>query len=154
MDETLYNRVEHADGRVEFIPKRAADLDWVPVEEGSTYFIVDTDGAPYGSTWDEDPLDDGREGFHNVFKTHQQAEKASALMRRSNAIIRACLLVDPEFVPDRGDGNQRKYSIYADGNGSIWVNEYTDNCYSSPAYVSTAEKALQVCQLLTKWGVV
>lgn len=152
MDETLYNRVEHADGRVEFIPKRAADLDWVPSE--GTYISVACNGEDLGLRWDGDELDLDRLSFHNAFKTHQEARKASALMSRSNAMIRACLLVDPDFEPDWDKRQDKKYCVIYSNMDETWKIDFWYSSNANIAYVSSREKAKQVCQLLTKWGVV
>ena len=90
---------------------------------------------------------------YNAFKSLKQAEKASKLQRRSNAIIMACLTVDPDFVADWDDSNQVKYGPYYHHDDKSWdVGLWTFH-NSAPAYVSTREKAEQACKLLTEWGV-
>jgi hypothetical protein len=152
MDETLYNRVDHTDGRVEFIPKRAADLDWVPVD-GNAYFKVNDDGFTSELDCDDDNIDHDYIKFHNMFQTKQQSQKASALMRRSNAIIRACLLVDPDFDLDFPDDSSR-WTVQYDTNASKWLVVQWNFINPGAGSVSTLVKAKQVRALLTKWGVV
>ena len=93
--------------------------------------------------------------FFNVFPSSDSARKASKLMRRSNAIIRACLLVDPDFEPDWTNSGQEKWGIiYVHSNampGWAPFNVYVHQ--GCPAYVSSKEKAGEAVKLLRKWGV-
>jgi hypothetical protein len=153
MDETLYNRVDHADGRVEFSPKRAADLDWVPVD-GDQYFYISTMGHRSESHWGQDGIDDGRIKFNNVYKTEEQAIKAAPLMSRCNSIIRACLLIDPNFKPNWVAENEYKYGAIYDCKQHLWLVSRCHTTRRQSASVSSERKAEKVCALLTKWGVV
>ena len=103
--------------------------------------------------WGNDFIDQRTYDFFNCYETDELAEKAIPLMRRSNAIIMAKLMVDPAFKPDWSDTDQDKWCVYYN---------YIDNgwktfCYSyadgEPAHASTQEKAEQMGELLTKWGV-
>ncbi|MFT5518604.1 MAG: hypothetical protein ACI9RI_000870 [Oceanospirillaceae bacterium] len=86
----------------------------------------------------------------NCYETEELAIKAAAMMKRNNAIIMACLMVDPDFVPDYLSGNQRHWSLVYVASG--WKNEldYTSNYGPS---VSTPEKLQEAAALLTEWGV-
>lgn len=141
MDESLYTRIDHEDGRVEFVPKVTNALDWVP-GRGRRYWTVSTTGTCCDYVWDDDWHDARALASHNCFPTEAQAEKAAKYIRRYNAIIRACLLVDPDFEPDWGDERQVK-----------WFIDSSKRTHLAPAYVSTKEKAKQVRELLIKWGV-
>ena len=78
------------------------------------------------------------------------------MMKRSNAIIMACLQVDPEFVPDYLSGNQVHYSFdYRNseiGYPAKWrwrISFIVDN---GPC-VSTDVKWKEASALLTEWGI-
>ena len=152
MNEELYIKIEHEDGRIEFIPKAEDDFDWVLKTYDKYYFVGPAGGSDY-QICRKDDQDSKLLAHHNVFKTHEQAQKASKLMRRSNAIIRACLLVDPYFEPNWEDRHQEKWSVGYDNRFGKWWKFLFTFMDARCAYVSTEEKAQQVCSLLTKWGV-
>ena len=92
----------------------------------------------------------------NCYETKELAIKAAVMMKRSNAIIMACLMVDPDFVPDYKRGNQEHYSFFHNpvpavfGGGWVMVmNKY----YNAGPCVSTQEKWNEAAALLTEWGV-
>ena len=150
IDETLYTRIEHEDGRIEFVPK-VAKGGWVPKEDETFWFV--SGGGNIGRTNFVDGIDDGYIPNHNVFRTEAIAKKASALMRRRNAIIRACLEVDPEFEPDWSDGGKNKWSPSYDHNKGKWIGSSAFRFSGTSAHTSTPEKCIQACALLTAWGV-
>lgn len=90
--------------------------------------------------------------FHNCFEKKEQARKAAEYMRRNNAIVRACMLVDPDFVPDWGEPGE-KWVVEYNFNRERWDVDCWDNINCSACCVSTPEKAKEVCNLLTEWGV-
>ena len=145
MDLDRYNKEERADGSI-LLTLKKDDLDWKP-KGGERYYYVGASGKANGYKYCHDDIDQGTVNSHNVFKTEAQAEKASKLQRVSNAIIRACLLVDPEY--DQGWNKDNYCPGFFDGWGSTEWTVYK----LSPAYVSTKEKAEQVCILLTAWGI-
>lgn len=151
MNMDHYTKIEHLDGRIELIPKKE-DLDWVPCRSDKSYCVSGNGEVVvfYCDEFSNSTLE-GVKDFHNVYKTEQQAEKAAELMRRSNAIIRACLLVDPDFVPDWENSNQDKfYPVYFYGK---WTSDMRSLSKHPSACVSTFDKAQQACRLLEKWGV-
>ena len=91
--------------------------------------------------------------FFNFYETEELAEKAVPLMRRANAIIMAKLLVDPDFKPDWDDKYQEKWSVYYSYSLLKWCPSYNYIINDLVATVSTQEKAQQMCELLTEWGV-
>lgn len=149
-----YDKIEQDNGDI-LLKKKAVDLDWMP-EIGDKLFYVDCDGAieyeDYTASITEDLIFD----FNVGYASEDQAEKAAELMRRSNAYIRACLLVDPDFVPNfETDWGVESafYSIhyrYKDSKHCICPRSLLNDC---SAYVSTREKAEEVIKLLVKWGV-
>jgi hypothetical protein len=92
----------------------------------------------------------------NCYETEELATKAAVMMHRNNAIIMACLQVDPDFVPDYLSDNQKHYSFYYEApeiglNGSWECSfSYTDNY--GPC-VSTVEKWKEAAALLKEWEV-
>ena len=74
------------------------------------------------------------------------------LRQRNDAIIRACQSVDPDFVVDGEDQDQERWTVcynYSDGLGWLPVDNFF-NLYGT-AWVSTEEKAKEVCAVLTMW---
>jgi hypothetical protein len=132
--------------------EKECGVDFVPWD-GEIYFFVNCRANVQKTENDLCEGDKEIINFQNFFPTESQAEKASKLIRRSNAIIRACLLVDPNYEPDWSDRVERKYSVYYCNFQTKWrvTDSRTANIFV--AYVSTYEKAQQVCELLTKWGV-
>lgn len=118
------------------------------------YYIVNTTGSIH-STFHQDALfDKARYDFFNCYEAAGLAKKAIPLMRRSNAIIMAKLLVDPDFKPDWSDEDQKKYSVFYNHATNDWDTDWSWAGSPSPAHVSTIEKAEQMGELLTEWGVV
>jgi hypothetical protein len=92
----------------------------------------------------------------NCYETEELATKAAVMMKRSNAIIMACLQVDPDFVPDYLSGNQEHHSfcyqaeemgVYAE-----WIRIMNYNYIYGPC-VSTKEKWEAAAALLKEWEV-
>lgn len=153
MNEELYTRIDHDDGRIEFVPKVAADCDWGP-EKHEKYFFVSPHCEVDYDNWHGHRIDGLRKEFGNIYKAHDDALKARDYMIRSNSIIRACLLVDPDFVPDWGGSiTNEKWGIHFSHASEKWVGACHVQNNASFAYVSTLAKAQQACALLTKWGV-
>jgi hypothetical protein len=150
MNEELYTRIDHADGRIEFIPKPVPDCDFVPVGD-MTFWHVGSWGNVDRTTCLV-PVTPNRSAFFNMYPTEKLARKAAELMRSSNAIIRACLLVDPDYTPEWG-GTMRNYSVYYNYDTQRWGSYAHRTTQGASAYVSTPEKAEQVINLLKKWGV-
>jgi hypothetical protein len=80
--------------------------------------------------------------------------KAAAWMHWNNAIIMACLSVDPDFVPDYSSGNQVHYSFWYE-EGSIgheggWRLSKSYTLDVGPS-VSTEEKWHEAAALLKEW---
>jgi hypothetical protein len=90
----------------------------------------------------------------NCYETEELATKASPMMRRNNAIIMACLMVDPDFVPDYLSGNQEhwgfEYINPSMGHDGEWGphSHFSDN--RGPC-VSTYDKWEEAAALLTEW---
>ena len=161
LSEESYTKVIHEDGRIEFIPKKVEApekpkdvnyVDWT-LNVGEEYHCVWSTGEITQNEFENDPTDKGCIQFYNTYPTEALVEKASKLMRRSNAIIKACLLVDPEFTPDWEKFYAKRVRVDYNHYTAEW--EYTFDGYpqTSVAYVSSEEKAKEVCALLTKWGV-
>jgi hypothetical protein len=92
----------------------------------------------------------------NCYETGYLATKASRMMRRNNAIIMACLMVDPDFVPDYLSGNQEHYSFEyfhsRMGGENKWVYQMSFTKHKGSC-VSTEEKWEEAVALLTEWGI-
>lgn len=103
--------------------------------------------------WGNDFIDQRTYDFFNCYETDELAEKAIPLMRRSNAIIMAKLMVDPAFKPDWSDTCQVKYYVIWNGDLNKWTTASSSRINMNVACVSTRENAEQMCDLLTDWGV-
>ena len=152
MNIDKYDKIEREDGVIILTPKKE-DLDWFPGRDG--YWFLEDDGrvSSRNNQMPSSRFVSDRLRHQNVFETKSQAEKASKLQRVSNAIIRACLLVDPDYEPDWSTGEIMKYLPYWSCTSSSWVVDYYGCARKAPAHVSTREKAEQVCALLTKWDI-
>jgi len=127
------------------------DMPW-PSHGDQYWYVVGLDDPISTYQWDGDEVDQGLKAHHNIFRTKEAAEKAAVLIRRSNAIIRACLEVDPDFDPDWTDIDQKKWSVYYSHIYRKWTETPTVINYE-PAHVSSQEKAEEVARLLNDWGV-
>jgi hypothetical protein len=120
------------------------------------YYLVKGDGVVTNTYNDNLRSDRYYYDNFNFYETEELAIKAAVMMKRSNAIIMARLMADPDFVPDYFSGNQAHYSFgYTPGDiGYIsgWGNRvsYTHNCGPS---VSTLDKWEEAAALLKEWGV-
>ena len=92
----------------------------------------------------------------NYYETEALATKASVMMKRNNAIIMACLTVDPNFVPDYLSGNQGHFTFYYQsaemGISPRWVMMRSHACNYGPC-VSTRAKWKEAAALLTEWEI-
>ena len=92
----------------------------------------------------------------NCYETKELANKASPMMKRNNAIIMACLTVDPDFVPNYLSGNKEHFTFYYQsaemGMPPRWVMMRSYTCNYGPC-VSTQEKWKEAAALLKEWGI-
>ena len=98
------------------------------------------------------PLDHARYDLYNCFRTAKEAAVVRKDLTHCSAIIMACRLVDPNYVPDWSNTDKSKWCPrYSESIG--WCVDYSFIFLYASSYVSTKEKAQQVCDLLTEWGV-
>ena len=125
-------------------------------EFGDSYGCVDDVGSTHCINYDDSKFDEGCYDNFNCYETQELATKASPMMRRNNAIIMACLMVDPDFVPDYKSGNQKHYAFeYANpslGRDGEWVERVGYTVNKGPC-VSTQEKWDEAAALLKEWGI-
>ena len=121
-----------------------------------SYGWVDDRGSTYCMSYDNSKFDEGRYDNFNCYETKELATKASPMMRRNNAIIMACLIVDPDFVPDYLSGNQEHFTFYYQsaemGMHPQWGIMRSYTCNYGPC-VSTPEKLKEAAALLKEWGI-
>ncbi len=142
-----YTMKVNADETITLVPVVAEDGDWVP-KRGDNYWYVGEFGVASEFSRSVDAA--AFVPFGNSYRTKHEAEKASTLMRRSNAIIRACMLVDTDAGVCSGD---RKWSPALEL-GRWMENRWTmTNHYHFPACVHTQEQCKLAAALLNKWGV-
>jgi hypothetical protein len=92
----------------------------------------------------------------NCYETEELATKAAVMMKRSNAIIMACLQVEPDFVPDYLSGNQEHYSFRYEAPHVGWKGGWfyeRSFCVNDGPSVSTEAKWKEAAALLKKWGI-
>jgi hypothetical protein len=120
------------------------------------YWYVDEIGVAIDTGWRDSPFDRLCFNNFNCYETKELATKASPMMRRSNAIIMACLMVDPNFVPDYLSGNQEHYSFYylnpELGTNGTWCMSVAYQANRGPC-VSTIDKWEEAAALLKEWGI-
>ena len=120
------------------------------------YWYVDEIGVAIDTGWRDSPFDRLCWDNFNCYETKELATKAAVMTKRSNAIITACLQVDPDFVPVYLSGKQRHYSFGYDapesGVGGFWVDVTSYDVNYGPC-VSTQEKWEEAAALLTEWGI-
>ena len=125
-------------------------------ERGEHYWSVDEIGLSIAENWGDTMRDNECYENFNCFETEELATKASVMMTRNNAIIMACSIVDPDFVPDYLSGNQEHYSFYylnpSLGHDGSWCKSVAYQGNRGPC-VSTQEKWEEAAALLKEWGV-
>jgi hypothetical protein len=122
----------------------------------SKYYLVKGDAVVTNTDNNNLRSDRYYYGNFNCYETKELATKASPMMRRSNAIIMACLMVDPNFVPDYLSGNQEHYSFYylnpELGTNGTWCMSVAYQANRGPC-VSTIDKWEEAAALLKEWGI-
>jgi hypothetical protein len=125
-------------------------------EIGDFYWYVLGSGGVAKERHNNRKFDDSCFNSFNCYETEELATKAAKYMKRNNAIIMACSIVDPDFVPDYLSGNQEHHSFeYKNthlGYDEKWGARasYFVNC--GPC-VSTEAKWEEAAALLKEWGV-
>lgn len=149
--EELEATIAKAQQQIEDLKKPKTDR-FAP-EQDDDFFYVGGSGDPLELPYYNDAFDVDAHDFFNCYETKELAEKAAPLMRRSNAIIMAKLMVDPAFKPDWSDTCQVKYYVIWNGDLNKWTTASSSRINMNVACVSTRENAEQMCDLLTDWGV-
>jgi hypothetical protein len=120
------------------------------------YWYVDEIGVAIDTGWRDSPFDRLCFNNFNCYETKELANKASPMMKRSNAIITACLQVDPDFVPNYLSGNQAHFSFcyQAEDTGvdAEWVT-IIGVIHNYGPCVSTQKKWHEAAALLKEWGI-
>ena len=92
----------------------------------------------------------------NCYETKALATKAAVMMKRSNALIMVCLMVDPDFTPDYKSGNKLHYSFEfvheTTGSKAYWNYRNSYSVDRGPC-VGTEAKFEEAAALLKDWGV-
>ena len=127
------------------------DMPW-PLDGDEYWYVDGRDQLVSNHFWYGDEIDQGLKANHNIFRTMEAAEKAAVLIRRSSALIRACMEVDPDFEPDWTNIDDEKWSVYYSHIYGKWTETPALINYEA-AHVSTKEKAEEVARLLNDWGV-
>ena len=86
--------------------------------------------------------------FFNCYPSRVVAAKAAARMRRANAIISACLAVDPDFRPEDHPPGRPKWRVGRDQGTGKWR---ASSHYGTPHGIdvlSSGEKAQQAADIL------
>jgi hypothetical protein len=125
-------------------------------EIGGFYWVCKATGYIEGNTEDFTAHDTHLFENFNYSETEELASKAGVMMKRNNAIIMACLMVDPDFLPNYLSGNKEHFTFYYQsaemGMFPRWVMMRSYTCNYGPC-VSTPEKWKEAAALLTEWGI-
>ena len=105
-------------------------------------------GEVAGFPWGGSNLDSRLYGNHNVYPSYDVAKKASALIRRSNLVISACLQIDPDFEPDWGNQDQGKWSARYRHDIKAWALLGSYEFQIGAAYVSSKGKGIELIEML------
>ena len=127
---------------------------WKPEIRGEFWYISESGNPHRVSMADPIYIENCYNNF-NCYETGALATKADKMMKRNNAIIMACLIVDPDFVPDYLSGRKHYYFYYKDADRGIpprWAMMWSYICNYGPC-VSTEEKWEEAAVLLTEWGI-
>jgi hypothetical protein len=120
------------------------------------YYLVKGDGVVTNTDNNNLRSDRYYYGNFNCYETEELAIKAAVMMKRNNAIIMACSIVDPEFIPDYLSGNQRHYTFYYSAPQMGFIGGWSSLSSIGNNYgpcVSTIEKWEEAAALLTEWGI-
>ena len=120
---------------------------WQPDEDGD-YWHVDITGEVAAFPWGGSNLDSRLYGNHNVYPSYGVAKKASALIRRSNLVISACLQIDPDFDPDWDRADQGKWSARYRHDSKKWDLLCNHEYQIAAAYVSSKGKGIELIEML------
>jgi hypothetical protein len=125
-------------------------------ESNEKFWFVDADGKQLRRTFVKLNNDVWLFDNYNMFKNQIVAAIASKMMTRNNAIIMACLLVDPTFVPNYTSGNQKHYSFEyfhpQMGHNGEWIFQMSFSNDKGPC-VSTEEKWEEAVEFLNEWKI-
>ena len=125
-------------------------------EKGEVYWSVDEIGLSAPENWDNTVWDSKCYENFNCYETSELATKAAVMMKRNNAIIMACLQVDPDFVPDYKSGNQRHWYFYYSAPQMGFMGGWSplsSIIHNHGPSVSTQEKWHEAAALLKEWGI-
>ena len=102
--------IAKAQAEIKELESQQGTMIYVPEMNGK-YYIVESCGGVSENVWCNDSLDSGPWNFFNCYETKALATKVSPMMKRSNAIIMACLMVDPDFVPVNFVSNKKAAAL-------------------------------------------
>jgi hypothetical protein len=125
-------------------------------EIGDFYWKVLSSGSKERTRYNDRSFDRDCYDNFNCYETKALANKASRMMKRNNAIIMACLQVDPDFVPDYLSGNQRHWYFYYSAPQMGFMGGWSplsSIIHNHGPCVSTQEKWHEAAALLTEWGI-
>jgi hypothetical protein len=120
------------------------------------YHVVNGNGTTSNTYNNGLPADKYYYDNFNCYETKELATKASPMMRRNNAIIMACLQVDPDFIPDYLSGNQRHWYFYYSAPQMGFMGGWSplsSITHNHGPCVSTEAKWEEAAALLTEWGI-
>jgi len=81
-----YTRIDHDDGRIEFVPVPRYGVDWQP-NYRSKYFYVNSCGCVSEATRTCSAVELQWLNFHNAYPTKEHAERAAELLREAYADV-------------------------------------------------------------------
>ena len=157
MAKQLFEQVTNEDGSVLYVPvqeEQAQPSRHQISQKGDVYRTVSSGGKScyHSLAYDPEGSPSERYAFYNLYPQQDDLTQVVEQMRRANAIIMACHIVDPNYTPDF-QSEAHKFRVYYANSHQAWGISSTRVMNYGIAHVSTKEKAQQVCELLTSWGV-
>jgi len=163
-EDTYYTKVTSADGGISFSPVKIISREtgdvtmarpqierFMPNLHEKYYAIVRAVVREFA--WENDGMDREYYNTFNCFSTRVLAVRACSMRSRDAAIATACLRMDPDYEPDWDNAQSKKHFVFYDHRERTWKKDWWMQGRYTTAVVSSEEKANQVCELLTGWGI-
>jgi hypothetical protein len=152
-DSSKFKLVDEGGGVVRLveIPPKSVTKDFVP--NGRERFCLEGVSAiTAGERHIEQYTSGGSKTQKLYYPTRDMAGKAAVQLRREEELIRACLLVDPDFEPNWGSYSQKFFPYYNHADGQWDVSSRTRTNVSG-GYVSGSYKCQEAIAILNERGI-
>ena len=154
-DSSKFKLVDEGNGvmRLVDIPPKPVTKDFVPAR-GVERFCLGEPFAFSDGFRERNRHKDGTPAQCKLYyPTEEVAKKAAVLLKRAEEIIRACLVVDPDFEPDWDSTTMDKYFPYYAHHTTSWVATAVRTSDKAPTHVSSMKKCNEVIAILNSRGI-